>query len=110
MKVIIVKPQEKPVVAEINPGLKAMQEVVAGYVEVVYPFEDHVALICNEEGKLLGLPLNRALRAETGEIYDIITGTFILCGAPPDSDHFTDLTEAQIVTYLHRFWFPEYFL
>lgn len=110
MKVIIVKPQEKPVVAEINPGLKAMQEVVAGYVEVVYPFEDHVALICNEEGKLVGLPLNRALRAETGEIYDIIAGTFILCGAPPDSDHFTGLTTEQVETYLAYFALPEYYL
>ena len=110
MKVIVVKPQERPVVAEIDSGLDAMQEVVAGYIQAVYPFEDPIALICNEEGKLLGLPLNRALRTKEGTVYDIIAGTFFLCGAPLDSDHFTDLTEEQIVTYLHRFWFPEYFL
>ena len=110
MKVIIVKPQEKPIIADIDPGLKAMQEVVSGYIQAVYPFEDHVALICNEEGKLLGLPLNRALRTETGEIYDIIAGTFFLCGAPPDCDHFTSLTPEQIETYLTYFSIPEYFL
>ena len=110
MKVIIVKPQEKPVVAEIDSNLNAMQEVVGGYIQAIYPFEDPVSLICNEEGKLLGLPLNRALRVNEDTVYDIIAGTFFLCGAPLDSDHFTDLTEAQIVTYLHRFWFPEYFL
>lgn len=110
MKVIIVKPQEKPVVADIDSGLTAMQEVVSGYIEAVYPFDDHVALVCNEDGKLLGLPLNRALRTESGEIYDIIAGTFILCGSPPDSDHFADLTPEQIEPYLTHFAIPEYFL
>ena len=110
MKVIIVKPQEEPVVAEIDSSLNAMQEVVGGYIQAIYPFEDHVALICNEEGKLLGLPLNRALRAETGEIYDIIAGTFILCGAPPDSEHFTGLTTEQVETYLAYFGLPGYYL
>lgn len=110
MKVIIVKPQEKPVIADIDSSLNAMQEMVGGWIQAVYPFDDPVALICNEEGKLLGLPLNRALRTETGEVYDVVAGTFFLCGAPPDSDHFTSLTNDQIVTLLHRFWFPEYFL
>jgi len=110
MKVIIVKPQEKPVVAEIDSSLEAMQEVVGGYIQAVYPFEAPVALICNEEGKLLGLPLNRALRATEDTVCDIIAGTLFLCGASLDCDHFTSLTEDQIVTYLHRFWFPEYFL
>lgn len=110
MKVIIVNPQERPIITDINSSLNAMQEVVSGYIQAIYPFEDPVALICNEEGKLLGLPLNRALRDETGEIYDIIAGTFFLCGSPPDSDHFTSLTGDQIETFLHRFWFPEYFL
>lgn len=110
MKVIIVRPLEEPVAAEIAPGLKPMQEIVGGDIQAVYPFQDPVALICNEEGKLLGLPLNRALRTESGEIYDIIAGTFLLCGAPPDSDHFTGLTQAQLEAYLHRFHLPEWFL
>lgn len=72
MKVIIVKPQEKPVIADINSSLNAMQEVVSGWIQAVYPFEAPVALICNEEGKLLGLPPNRALRTEAGEVYDLL--------------------------------------
>lgn len=110
MKVIIVRPLEEPVTSEIEYGLKPMQKIVGGYIQAIYPFEDPVALICNEEGKLLGLPLNRALRTETGEIYDIVAGTFLLCGAPPDSDHFTDLTQEQVETLLHRFRRPELFL
>lgn len=110
MKVIIVRPLEEPIVAEVEHGLKPMQKIVGGYIQAIYPFEDPVALICNEEGNLLGLPLNRALRTETGEIYDVIAGTFLLCGAPPDSDHFTDLSQEQVETLLHRFRRPELFL
>lgn len=66
-----------------------MQAVVGGLIQAVYPFEEAVALVCNDDGKLLGLPLNRALREpETGRIYDVVAGVFFLCAAPPDSDHF----------------------
>ena len=79
MKIIVVEPQKKPVVREIDSGLESMQKVVGGSIEAVYPFEEPVALICNDEGKLLNLPLNRALRDENGTVYDIISGTFFLC-------------------------------
>ena len=111
MKVLIVEPLALPRVAEIEDSLEAMQEVVGGLIEAVYPFEDPVALICNEEGKLLGLPYNRTLRADdTGQIYDIICGTCFLCGAPPDSDTFTDLTEEQLSKYMEYYSEPELFL
>lgn len=110
MKVIVVEPQKKPVVQNIDPGLESMQKIVGGSIEAVYPFADPVALICNEEGKLLGLPLNRALRDDDGEVYDIISGTFFLCAAPPDSEHFESLTDQQVKTYMERFAMPEMFL
>ena len=110
MKVIVVEPQKKPVVQNIDPGLEAMQKIVGGSMEAVYPFADPVALICNEEGKLLGLPLNRALRDDDGEVYDIISGTFFLCAAPPDSDRFESLGDQQMKVYFERFAVPEMFL
>ena len=66
-------------------------------------------LVCNDEGKILNLPANRGLRDETGQIYDIVCGTFFLCGAPGDSDHFTSLTPEQIERYWERFHTPEMF-
>ena len=110
MKVIVVEPQKTPVVREIDPGLEAMQKIVGGSIEAVYPFDDPVALICNEEGKLLNLPLNRALRDDDGNVYDIISGTFFLCAAPPDSDRFAGLTDQQVKTFMERFDMPEMFL
>ena len=110
MRVLIVQPGRPPAAKEIVESLSTMQAVVGGPIQAVYPFEEPVALICHEEGKLLGLPLNRCLRLEdTGEIYDIIAGTFLLCAAPPDSDRFESLSPEQLERYARRFQYPKYF-
>lgn len=110
MQVVVVEPKKKPVVQDIDSGLESMQRIVGGSIQAIYPFEEPVALICNEEGKLLGLPLNRALRDDDGTVYDIISGSFFLCAAPPDSDRFADLTDQQVKTFMERFSMPEMFL
>ena len=110
MKAIVVEPQNRPVLRDIAPGLASMQEIVGGSIEAVYPFDESVVLVCNDEGKLLGLPLNRALRDADGTVYDIISGTFFLCAAPSDSDHFEGLTGEQVKTYMERFAVPEMFI
>ena len=110
MQVVVVDPKKKPTVQDIGSDLESMQKIVGGSIEAIYPFEEPVALICNEEGKLLGLPLNRALRDDEGKVYDIISGTFFLCAAPPDSNHFAGLTDRQVKTYMEWFAMPEMFL
>ena len=109
MQVVVVEPKKKPEVREIGDSLESMQKIVGGLIEAVYPFDEPVALIANEEGKLLNLPLNRALRDDEGNVYDIISGTFFVCAAPPDSDHFAGLTDQQVKTYMERFAMPEMF-
>lgn len=86
------------------------QQLVGGTIQAVYPFEEPVALICNDEGKLLNLPPNRALRDCNGAIYDIVAGTFFLCAASADSDRFESLTDEQAQTYMERFAMPEQFI
>lgn len=103
MNVLMIQPGAQPRQAEIGEEFSSMQAAVGGPIQAIYPFPEPVALICHEEGKLLGLPLNRALRDKDGEIYDIIAGTFFLCGAPPDRDTFTSLTPEQMVHYKDRF-------
>ena len=109
MRILKIEPEHKPERADIPDTLEAMQEVVDGYIQAVYPFEEPVALICNEEGKLNGLPLNRALWDEDGTLY-IISGTFFLCAAPPDAENFQSLSEEQLLYYEERFRYPEMFL
>lgn len=107
---MIVEPGKAPYAKEIIGTLEEMQGIVGGYIQAIYPFPEEIALICNEEGKLEGLPLNRALRDEAGKIYDIISGTFFLCAAPADSENFTRLNEEQIEKYTRHFHQPEMFL
>lgn len=67
-----------------------------------------MALICNDEGKLLHPPFNRCLRLEdTREIYDVVAGTFFLCAAPPDSENFGSLSREQLVRYAQYSARPE---
>ena len=110
MRVLVVEPKCRPKVKEIDGSLKSMQEIVGGWIQVLFIFDEPVALVCHDEGKLLNLPLNRGLRDESGQIYDIISGTFFLCGAPADCDHFDSLTEEQIGRYREQFYTPEMFL
>ena len=61
MTVVACYPGKTAQAIEIDGSLESMQQIVGGYIEAIYPFDDPVAIICNEEGKLNGLPLNRAL-------------------------------------------------
>ena len=100
MKVLMVEPGKIPYEADIEPGLRSLQAAVDGSIQAVYPYEDPVALICNEDGKFMGLPLNRALRDDTGEIYDIIAGNFIITGLGEES--FSDLSPDLMEKYKER--------
>ena len=108
IKVIIVEPGKAPRIAEIEGTLESMQKVVGGYIEAVYPYEEPVAIICNEEAKLEGLPLNRALRDEDGDIYDIVAGTFFLAGLTEDD--FGSVPEEYIDKFVDLFATPEVFI
>ena len=111
MRIVIVEQGRKPYETELERDLESMQHCVGGTIEAVYePGGRDAALICNDEGKLLGLPLNRALRDEEGEIYNVIAGSFFVCGAPPDSESFASLTGEQVDYWMERFAKPEFFV
>lgn len=106
--VLVVEPGKEPYVKEIDSGLESLQHEVGGCIEAIYPYEDPVALVCNEEGKLEGLPLNRALRDEDGDIYDVVAGTFMVVGLTDDS--FGSLTVEQMQKFADHFKVPEQFV
>ena len=105
--VLVVEPGKEPYEKEIDSGLSSLQNEVGGYIQAVYPFEEPVAVICNEEGKFEGLPLNRALRNDDGEIYDIVAGTFLVVGLT--EDNFGSLTPELMQHFTEYFKTPEQF-
>ena len=108
MNILLVEPNTEPRPVEIDGSLASMQELVGGLIEAVYPFSDPVALVCNDEGKLTGLPQNRPLKhPETGEVYDIVYGTFFVCSVPADSERFESLPDDLIEKYREIFALPK---
>ena len=105
---LLIEPNRSPQVIRTEDSLSRLQELVGGNIEVVCPFEDNVGLICNEEGKLYGLPLNRALRDDRDEIYDVIAGPFLVVGLSPEG--FQSPDSHQLEKYEKVFHQPEGFL
>ena len=95
-------------VKEIDPDLHSLQAEVGGDIGATYPYSDPVALVCNDEGKLIGLDLNRGLRDENGEIYDIVAGTFLVVGL--GEEDFASLSPELIQKYTEQFKTPERFM
>lgn len=111
MKVVICEPLQEARVAEIGSELKDLQAVVGGLIEMICPFEEdpYICLICNEEGKINGLKPCRALcHSDSGKVYDIIAGTFFICGSD-DEGNFISLTDSEAGKYLNRFYNAEIF-
>lgn len=108
MTVLLVEPNKYPEVKEIGTGLESLQQAVGGNIEVTYPFEDNVGLVVNEEGKINGMPLNRAVRDEDGGVTDIVAGSFLVVGLTEDS--FGSLTQEQIGKFEQEFHQPEAFV
>jgi len=110
IKVVLIRPMEEAKIVEIDSGLKSMQETVGGLIECIQPFEEtDIAIICNEEGKINGLDLNRSLKDEDGKIVDIIAGDFFICAARSDEENFAGLTEKEAQKYCEKFKSPEMF-
>ena len=97
IRVLVVEPGKPCQAREIDGSLEAMQALVGGYIEAVTPFAESIAIVCNEEGKLRGLPCNRPLMDRHGMPYDILCGTFFIAGV--DGERFVSLTEEQIQRY-----------
>lgn len=108
MRVLRIEPKKVPEVVDIDLGLESLQKQVDGYIEAVYPFEDEIALIVNEEGKYNGSEPNRALRDYDGNIYDIIFGTFLVVGLT--ENNFGELSEEKLAKYSELYQKPKEYL
>ena len=105
MHILIVEPGKHPRLADIDDSLESLQKTVGGYIEAIYPFEDEIALICDEESKLKSDTEWNRLLPETG---DVIKGTFIIAGL--GDEDFTDITPELAEKYKQRFWNIELFI
>jgi hypothetical protein len=111
MKVLRVRPKHYPEVIDIDGSLESLQKEVEGPIQAVYPWDDEVALICNEEGKLHDdcmEKLNRTLDGPYGIPIDIIVGTFLIVGLTEDD--FGELLPEFVEKYEKMFHQPRKFV
>ena len=106
--VVMVEAGKPAAMATIGSDLESLQKAVGGSIEAAYFYDDPIALICNEEGKLSGMPLNRAVKDENGEVMDIIAGKFFICGL--GEEDFASIPKELQDKYLKMFEKPETFL
>lgn len=94
LRVLIVEPHEAPREFTISNSLSDMQAAVKGLIQIVYN-GDGTVIVCNDEGKLLGMEGNRRIEG------DVIAGPFFVAG--DDGEHLRSLTDEEMSRYMQRF-------
>lgn len=95
LRILKIEPGQAPVVKEIQNDLTSLQAEVGGLIECI-SFPNGCVAVCNEEGKLNGMPPNRWLGA------DIICGPFFVCDTTCDGE-FASLSKSKIAEYSQLF-------
>src|SRR5699024_11341905 len=95
IRILKIEPQKLPFEKKINNDLEGIQGEVEGLFECIY-LDDNCILVCNEEGKINGMELNRRVGN------DIIAGPFFIVGVSEDGEYIS-LTEVQIIQYIDDF-------
>ena len=108
IRILLVEPGERPRLVTIEHTLEKLQEMVDGYIECHYPWEDPVALVCCGDAKLKGYPPNRMLLDDKGEPYDFIAGNFFICGL--SYDNLASISDDLAEKYTDFFYWPEMLL
>ena len=110
IEVVKVSPQKPAEIVKIENTLRGLQAAISveapyvGLIEIIQPDNEgdwKICLLCNEEGKILNLPLNRRVGN------DIICGTFYIT-SQDKYGNLASLNEAQKQKYLNRFAEPEF--
>ena len=78
--------------------LEFMQRMVGGWLEAAPVFDRRLTMYCNEEGKLLDLPVNIvATLLLDPRVDDVIAGDVLVVGGPDEEGYDTDL---PVLTWL----------
>lgn len=105
---IFIKPKCLPEKITIENKLSTYQKLVNGYIEC-FDLPNEITIICNLEGKINGLDLNRSIKDEEGKTIDIIAGNMVIVGIDYEEGEFISLAEKQIENITEQFFHPEIF-
>ena len=107
IRVLLVEPMKEPRLVTVEHTLENLQALVGGFIEAVYPWEDPVGVVCDEDGIANGKQPNRLLTDDNGNPYDVLKGTFFICGR--GKEDFCSISDELAAKYADRFRWPEMF-
>jgi len=107
IRVLLVEPMKRPRLVTVEHTLENLQALVGGYIEAVYPWDDPVGVVCDEDGIANGKEPNRLLTDDGGNPYDVLKGTFFICGL--GGEDFCSISDEMAEKYAERFRWPEMF-
>lgn len=105
IKALMVEPMKEPTVVTLKTDLDSLQRAVSigvdyqGLIEII-TIDDGVCILCNEEGKIIGLEGNRRFGN------DIIAGVFYVMGENEDGE-LISLNEEKLAFYEAFFHEPQ---
>lgn len=104
MQVIRIDVGREPQMIEMKNTLKAFQEAVGGYIETVTLERTGLVVIVNEEGKLMGLPINGMLHI--GRLLgEPLAGPVLVVRTDPDGEDFTGVRACDL-GLIRACWVP----
>ena len=106
IRVVYLEPHKLAEIRDIDSSLEGLQAAVGGSIEPFYCFSGPECLVCNDEGKINGMELNRGIY-DGKELVDIIAGPCFICDC--SGDRFDSLDEARLKKYKEQFKYPEIF-
>ena len=107
IRVLLIEPGEKPRLVTVPHSIENLQGQVGGYISATYPWEDPVGVVFDDDGMAKGYPPNRLLVDEDGKPYDILKGSFFICGLSPTD--FASISDELAEKYMEKFYWPEVF-
>lgn len=108
IRVLLVEPMEQPRLVTVEHTLENLQKLVDGYIQAVYPYSDYVAVVCDDDGIANGKVPNRVLEDEDGNPYDVLKGTFFICGI--GEEDFCSISDEMAEKYTEKFRWSEMFM
>lgn len=109
VKILVIESGQYPyIISDFKNELSEYQKMVGGLISCVDLF-DGTTTVCNDEGKLMGLPLNRSIRNDEGKLIDIFAGTLVFVGVDYATGEFKSLTDEQIQEIKDVYYNPEIF-
>ena len=112
--------EDKMRVLMVEPGKRAYEKVIGttlddmyaaldcDCIQGVYPYDDAIAIVCDDEGKLKRSKPNRAIYNSDGKVEDIICGKFFVCDC--STQNFRSLSDDMMQKYKKQFLLPERFV